>query len=155
MVRSALPLAFILTAIPLRSASAAPPPPPPSYVTEVAALLTANEGAPQTRIADLVADDVKVFVNDRKVAQGKRSWLRYASHQPVSAGLLGYSEGRVQNGGVLAIVDQFDTIDGSNLPKTLIADPRFDTRSTLYEFGADAKIHAIRMLVATGFWIKP
>jgi len=134
--------------------SAAPPPPPPSYVSDVATLLTANS-APQARLVDFVADDVRVYVNDRVVAQGKANWLQYASVRPASAGLLGYSEGWAEDGGSLMIVDQFDTIDRSKLPKDFIVDARFDTRSTLYEFGKDHKIHAIRTLIGTGFWIKP
>ena len=53
------------------------------------------------------------------------------------------------------IVDQFDTVDRSSLPPDFVADPRFETRATLYEFGADHKIHAIRTLVGTAFWIRP
>ena len=153
MVRRGLCALAALFAAPL---PAAPPPPPPSYVSDVATLLTANGGSePQARIAEFVADDVKVYVNDRMVAQGKAAWLNYAGSRPASAGLLGHSEGWAEGGGSLMIVDQFDTIDRSKLPKDFIVDPRFDARSTLYEFGEDQKIHAIRTLIGAGFWIKP
>jgi hypothetical protein len=147
---------YALAALVAGPLSATPPPPPPPYLSEVATLLISNGGsAPQARISDFVADDVKVYVNDRLVAQGKGDWLHYASAWPASAGLLGYSEGLAADGGSLMIVDQFDTINRSKLPKDFIVDSRFDARATLYEFGKDQKIHAIRALIGTGFWIKP
>ena len=147
---------YALAALAAAPLSAAPPPPPPSYVSDVAALLTKAGDQSQPRIADFVARDVKVYVNGRLVAQGKADWLRrYAAHRPESAELLGYSEGWDANGGSVMIVDQFDTVDRSKLPAIFVADPRYDTRSTLYQFGRDHKIHAIRTLITTGFWIKP
>ena len=69
--------------------------------------------------------------------------------------ILSFSEGVDAKGASLMIVDQFDMVDRSNLPPDFLADPRFETRATLYEFGADHKIRAIPMLVGTGFWIWP
>ena len=125
-------------------------------MSDVAARLTANGGSASPRqIVDSIAEDVKVYVNDRMVAHGKAAWLHYASSRPAATLLLTYSEGWSADGGSLMIVDQFDTVDRSKLPPGFLADPRYDTRSTLYEFGKDQKIHAVRTLIGAGFWMKP
>jgi hypothetical protein len=138
------------------TAGAAPPPPPPSYVTAVATLLTDKGNASAVnRLSNFVADDVRVYVNDRLVADGKPNWMRHITAIPPRAGEpLAYSEGW-KDGGSLMIVDQYDTIDRSNQPPDFLSDPRYATRTTLYQFAADGKIHVIRAVTADGFWVKP
>jgi hypothetical protein len=140
----------------LTAAGAAPPPPPPSYVVEVARLLTAQAGpGTVTQLSNFVADDVREYVNDRLVADGKSSWMRSWATVPTSLGrVLAYSPDW-RDSGSLMIVDEYDTVDRSNLPPHFMADPRMTSRATLYQFGADHKIHVIRTIVGGGFWIKP
>jgi hypothetical protein len=148
--------AVACVAVSLTSAAAAPPPPPPSYVFDVAHLLTQKEDAGTiAKLAHSVADDVQVYVNGQRVAGGKAAWMQQrAGAEPRAGGLLAYSEGW-QNGGSLMIVDQFDTVNSEGLRQGSVADPRFGTRTTLYQFARDGKIHEIDTVVADGFWIKP
>jgi hypothetical protein len=150
-------LAIAFMAAPLTDAAASPPPPPPSYVEAVATLLTHEEDAgTMAKLSNFVADDVRAYVNDQLVADGKTAWMRhYAAVHPRAGAVLGYSDGWQKDGASLMIVDQYDTVDRSNLPATIVMDPRYSTRATLYQFGPDRKIHAIRTLIGTGFWIKP
>jgi hypothetical protein len=144
-----------LLATPLAGAAASPPPPPPSYVEAVASLLSHAEDADAvTKLSRFVADDVRAYVNDRLVADGKAAWMRHYAASGIGT-VLGYSDGWQKDGASLMIVDQYDTVDRSNLPATTVMDPRYSTRATLYQFGQDRKIHAIRTLIGTGFWIKP
>ena len=69
-------------------------------------------------------------------------------------GVLAYSPDWRENGSLM-IVDEYDIVDRSNLPPDFLADPRMTSRATLYQFGADHKIHVIRTIVGGGFWIKP
>ena len=134
---------------------AAPPPPPPEYVMEVGNLLSADADArTMSQLGDYIANDVHAYVNAKLVANGKADWLRQQARvKSVGGHLLAYSEGW-QNGGTLMIADEYDTVDRSNLPPHMVADPRPATRSTLYQFAADGKIHAIQTLTNDGFWIK-
>lgn len=149
-------LALALIAAPLVSAAAAPPPPPPEYVFKVAKLLTTSEDAATlAQLSDYVADDLSVDVNGKPVASGKAGWMRYEAAAKISQGrVVSYSEGW-KDGGTLMIVDEYDTVDRANLPPGFVADPRTATRTTLYQFGHDGKIHAIHALIAPGFWITP
>jgi hypothetical protein len=140
-------------AAPLQSTDAAPPPPPQAYVRAVADLLTENETANTLeQLSSYVADDVRAFVNDKLVSDGKADWLRHyvpAPNRPmaVSAGW--------QNNGSLMLVDVVDSVDRSELSRGFIADPDYLSRVTLYQFGPDHEIHAIRTLVGGGFWTRP
>lgn len=148
---------FIGLAItPLSGAMAAPPPPPPSYVMDVANLLTHQEDATTTsKLSDYIADDVRTFVNDRLVTRGKADWLRYsASARPNMGRVLAFSADW-RDDGSLMIVDEYDMVDRSKLPPHFLADPRMTSRATLYQFGPDQKIHAVRTLIGGGFWIAP
>lgn len=142
--------------VPLISAAAAPPPPPPTYVMDVAHLLTGEEGPDTvTQLSKFVADDVREYLNDKLVANGKPDWLHGWGEAHRGLGrVLGYSPDWRDNG-TLMIADEYDTVDRSKLPPNFIADPRMTSRATLYQFGADHKIHAIRTLLGGGFWIKP
>lgn len=147
---------IVLVAAPLTDASASPPPPPPQYVTEVAKLLTDNaREASATPLARYIANDVRLYVNSKLIADGKANWMRQeAKAKQNGGGMLAYSEGWKQ-GGSLLIVDQYDTVDRSSLPPGILADPRYAVRSTLYQFGNDGKIHSIHTLTADGFWMQP
>jgi hypothetical protein len=137
-------------------AAASPPPLPPTYVMDVAHLLT-GKGDTGTipKLSNFIADDVRAYVNDELVAGGKRAWMRYWTHSRASGGrVLGYSPDWRDNG-ALMIVDEYDTVDRSNLPPNCLADPRMTSRATLYMFGPDHKIHSIRTILGGGFWIKP
>jgi hypothetical protein len=147
--------AMLLAAAPIPSVGASPPPPPPAYVAAVARLLTqSGNSATPGELGDFIAEDVQSYVNGKLVAKGKAQWEQGAAKAPPSSGLLGYSEGW-KDGGTLMIVDQFDSVGRSSLPAGFVADPRYATRSTLYQFGSDGKIHAIRTELTDGFWIKP
>src|SRR5437588_9783596 len=147
--------AIALVAAPLARAAASPPPPPPQYVMDVATLLTENEDAgTAARLASFIADDVRVYENAKLVVNGKAAWMRQETNAKISrGGTLAFSEGW-KDGGTLMIVDEYDTVDRSNLPPNFVADPRTATRATLYQFGSDGKIHAINTVIAGGFWIK-
>jgi hypothetical protein len=147
---------IVLTAAPLNEAPAAPPPPPPSYVMDVAHLLTNQEDTGTiARLSNFVADDVRAYVNDKLVADGKANWTRYwAPARHSLGGVLAYSPDWRANGSLM-IVDEYDTVNRADLPPGFVADPRYTSRATLYQFGPDHKIHAIRTIVGGGFWIKP
>jgi hypothetical protein len=147
--------AAALIGAPFPAAFASPPPPPPEYVVEVGKLLTANENAGTgAQLANYIASDVQVSVNGKLIANGKADWLRQEeTAKPVGGYVLAYSEGW-KNGGSLLVVDEYDAVDRSKLPPGFLADPRPATRSTLYQFGEDGKIHAIETLITDGFWIK-
>jgi hypothetical protein len=151
-----LTIAFALATMPAAGAWAAPPPPPPSYVMDVAHLLTGEEGPDTiTQLSSFIADDVRDYVNDELVADGKAAWLRNWSPARRSLGrVLAYSPDWRENG-TLMIADEYDTVDRSNLPSNFVADPRMTSRATLYQFGPDHKIHVIRTVLGGGFWIKP
>lgn len=143
-------------AMPLTSARAAPPPPPPSYVMDVAHLLTRQESAGTiAQLSGFVAGDVREYVNDKLVARGKADWARYWATAHISAGRVLALSPDWRDSGSLMIVDEYDTVDRSNLPPNFVADPRMTSRATLYQFGPDHKIHVIRTIVGGGFWIKP
>lgn len=135
---------------------AAPPPPPPAYVEDVRALVTAPMKADSvTRLAEYIADDVRWYDNGKLLAAGKAGWLRVQPSAKVApARVIGFSEGW-QDGGNLLVVDEYDTVDRSNLPPNFLADPRMVTRATLYQFGSDRRVHVIRTLVGGSFWIQP
>ena len=122
---------------------------------DVAHLLTKQEGpGTLTQMSNFVADDVREYQNDELVADGKASWVRHWAAARNSLGVLSYSPDWRENGSLM-IVDQYDTLDRSNLPRDFLADRRMTSRATLYQFGADHKIHVIRTIVGGGFWTKP
>ncbi|HEY0311972.1 MAG TPA: hypothetical protein VGC56_05700 [Allosphingosinicella sp.] len=137
-------------------AQAAPPPAPPAYVEDVRALVTGPMNTESVaRLAPYIADDVRWYDNGKLLAAGKTEWLRVQSSAKVSPGrVIGFSEGW-QDGGNLLVVDEYDTVDRSDLPPNFLADPRMVTRATLYQFGSDRRVHVIRTLVGGSLWIKP
>ena len=101
----------------------------------------------------LFAGDVKVFENGRLVADGVSAWIKLEKMEigRLQRRVIGFSEG----GGDLLLVDMIDTVDRTNLPPTFIADPRWKTRATLYQFGPDHLIHLVRLSAVEGIWEIP
>lgn len=144
----------LVTALVLASvAQAAPPPAPPEYVHIASQLLTNAPPAPLAAVMALFADDVRVFENEDETAGGKAALTRMAQAEArLSRKVLMLSEASSGQGGAgqLLVVDVVDTVDRSNLPTTILADPRWRTRAILYQFGADHLIHAVRIVAASG-----
>jgi hypothetical protein len=122
---------------------------------DVAHLLSGEEDTGTVaKLSNYVADDVQAYVNDKLVADGKVAWAQYYRSAPRTRGrVLAWSAGLDLGGFTLIIVDEYDTIDRSNLSPAIVIDSRTATRSALYEFGPDKRIHAIRTLLGAGFWI--
>ncbi|MDB5692081.1 MAG: hypothetical protein JWO81_1144 [Alphaproteobacteria bacterium] len=142
------------------TADAAPPPAPPQYVYDASKILASPVIQDVAKIAPLFADDVKVYRNGRLAADGKTAWLRLRASESAryNGRVLGYSEGSAGSGdgeGDLLVIDTYDTVDRRNLPPTFIADSRMATRSTLYQFGNDRLIHAVRIAEVAGFLETP
>jgi hypothetical protein len=114
-----------------------------------------EEGAAAiTQLSGFVAEDVREYLNDKLVAEGKESWVRHWTETRVSGYVLAYSPDWRDNGSLM-IVDQYDTVERWTLPPNSIADPRMISRATLFQFGRDNKIHVIRTILGGGSWIKP
>lgn len=151
MTRMLPGLALLLLLAP--AVQAAPPPAPPEYVYHARQILTAAGGADVVTLAPLFADDLTISENGKTLASGKDAGVKLlaASMRGKARRVVLYSEGD----GDLMVVDTWDTVDRANLPPTFIADPRMAARSTLYQFGDDQRIHAVRIMSATGFWAVP
>jgi len=114
-----------------------------------------EEGTAAIRqLSSYVAEDVREYLNDKLVADGKASWVQHWTKTRVSGHVLAYSPDWRDNGSLM-IVDQYDTVERWSLPPNSIADPRMISRATLFQFGPDRKIHVIRTILGGGFWIKP
>ena len=141
------------------SAIAAPPPAPPEYVFEASKILASPAAQDAARLAPLFAVDVRAYRNGKLIADGKTAWLglRASEAARYSPHILGFSDGWAADGGSgdLLVLDTYDTVDRRNLPPTFIADPRMATRSTLYQFGGDRLIHAVRIAEVAGFLETP
>jgi len=134
-------------------ALASPPPPPPPFVSEAAAILTADiDAASFDRFARLFADDVVAYQGGTTIAAGKSAWLALergrigAFHRRVDS----YSESNMPSNGTsgeLLVIDEVDPV----APANIVADPRWTTRATLYEFGPDRLIHTVRIIQTQGF----
>lgn len=106
------------------------------------------------QLSHFVANDVRVYINDKPVADGKADWLRRYGPAPIGRGRVVASSGNWKANDSLMVVEQFDSVDRSKLPPG-VADSGSMSRVTLYQFGPDHKIHAIRTLIAEGSWAKP
>lgn len=152
--------AFSLAAmvVPLVNAAAVPPPPPPAWVTVEADLIALEKGTDATageQLSYFVADNVRVYLNDKLAADGKADWLRHYGPAPFGRGRILATSGNWQTNDSLMVVEQFDSVDRSKLPPGALASSGNVSRATLYQFGTDHKIHAIRTLVGGGAWSKP
>ncbi|MGN6850465.1 MAG: hypothetical protein ACTHJK_13495 [Sphingomicrobium sp.] len=150
-------VAVVLLAIPTMSAKAISPPPPPAWVTVEADLIALDKGVDPTageQLSHFVANDVRVYINDKLVADGKADWLRHFGPAPIGHGRVVASSGNWHANDSLMVVEQFDSVDRSKVPPD-VADSGSLSRVTLYRFGPDHKIHAIRTLIGGGAWAKP
>jgi hypothetical protein len=138
-------------------ASASPPPPPPEFVGKAAAILIEDVKAGGfERFADLFADDVAAFHNGRPIATGKAAWLAYVRSRigRFERRLAAYSLASMPSegsSGDLLVIDEVQPV----APPGMIADARWGTRATLYQFGQDQRIHAVRIVEADGFLRVP
>jgi hypothetical protein len=149
---------FIAMVVPLASAAAVPPPPPPAWVTVESDLIALDKGTNAIageQLSYFVADDVRVYINDKLVADGKADWLKHYGPAPIGRGRVLASSGNWQTNDSLIVVEQIDSVGSSKLPAGVIKDSGKLSRVTLYQFGADNKIHAIRSLIGGGAWSKP
>jgi hypothetical protein len=145
------PLLFVLSLMLGSSAVAAPPPPPPNYIFEAGNILAARPAADAANYAALFADDVRVYRNGQLAAEGKAAWLKLHADEAAryNGRIIAFSEGRAN----LLVIDTYDTVDRRNLPPTFLADPRPAARSTLYQFGADQRIHTVRISEVEGILV--
>jgi hypothetical protein len=145
-------------ATPVTSAKAISPPPPPAWVTVESDLIALDKGddaIAREQLSHFVADNVRVYINDKLVADGKANWLKFYGPAPIGHGRVVAGSGNWQANDSLMVIEEFDSVDRSKLPPGLLADSGHLSRVTLYEFGPDRRIHAIRTLVGGGVWTKP
>ncbi len=133
-------------------AMATPPPPPPSYLFSARNVLISDVSKDQAKIASFFADDVTASLNGQSIASGKAAWLNWwANDRSHYYGrTLGSSMGW-KDGGVLLVLDQFDTQDNSTSPAPP-GDPRPSTRSTFYHFGTDGLIDSVAISEVNSFF---
>lgn len=158
MVKFTFPALAILMATPLASVEAISPPPPPAWVTVESDLVALDKGIDPTAAEQLsyfVADDVRTYLNDKLVAVGKADWLRHYGPAAVGRGRVVACSGNWQTNDSLIVVEQFDSVGHSKLAAGGVADSGHLSRVTLYQFGPDHKIHAIRTLIGGGAWTRP
>jgi hypothetical protein len=144
--------------MPLANAAAVPPPPPPAWVTVQADLIALDKGTDATageQVSYFVANDVRVYINDKLVADGKADWLNHYGPEPLGRGRVLAISGNWRTNDSLMVVEQFDSVDRSKLPAGVLPDSGNLSRVTLYQFGTDHKIHAIRTVLGGGAWSKP
>lgn len=157
MVKFTFPVLAILMATPLASADAISPPPPPAWVTVESDLVALDKGVDPTaaeQLSNFVADDVRAYVNGKLVAEGKADWLRHYGSAAIGRGRVVASSGNWQTNDSLMVVEQFDSVGRSKLAGG-VAESGHVSRVTLYHFGPDHKIHAIRSLISGGAWTRP
>jgi|SRR5579884_2266743 len=126
---------------------ASPPPPPPRFAQAIAEqLITTPSEANFAAYAALLADDLTVIANGRKIAANKREWLslEQARLERVDRFVYGFA---ADNHSVL-ILDRFDDRSDEHCPTghKCIFDPRWVARAMRYEIGADHLVHQIRIL---------
>jgi hypothetical protein len=158
MVKFTFAVTAILIAAPLASAQAISPPPPPAWVTVEADVVALDKGVDPTvaeQLSHFVADDVRAFINDKLVAEGKADWLRHYGPAPIGRGRVVACSGNWQANDSLMVVEQFDSVGRSKLAAGAVTDSGRLSRVTLYQFGPDHRIHAIRTLLGGGEWTRP
>lgn len=158
MLRTGSFTAFLIIAavavMPVDPAIASPGPPPPDYIVEAAKHVVPTQTAATIDgyAADL-ANDLTVWRNGELAAPGKAAWLAIERDRlgKVDRRVIGYVEGYDS----ILVIDQFD--DRSDVPDTpdAIFDPRYKTRAVRYQFGADHRIHSIRITQTDGILQRP
>ena len=137
----------------LASATAAsPPPPPPSFIDDVARQLVPTQ-TPATfdRYASLLADDLTVTLDGKRIATSKAGWLAIERSRlgKINRSVYGYAEGRDN----LLVFDRYDDRSDEHCPEahTCAFDPRYHARAVQYELGPDHLVHSIRIMQSDGF----
>ena len=132
------------------AAIASPPPPPPEYVTHATQILTGHwDVTPRPEFAALFGNDVVAYVDGTKSITGKTAWLALEREtaEKFHRRVEGYARSSLPSagdGGDLLVLDEID-------PVRPYGDPRWSTRSILYQFGRDGLIHTVRITQVHGF----
>ena len=144
-------LVAILAAVAFSApAVASPPPPPPEYVTHATGILTGDWDVVQRpEFAALFSNDVVAYVDGKKNITGKTAWLALEREttEKFHRRVEGYAQASLPSpgdGGDLLILDEVD-------PIRPYGDPRWSTRSILYQFGRDGLIHTVRITQVHGY----
>lgn len=133
-------------------AVASPPPPPHSFVDDVANQLVPTQ-TPSTfdRYASLLADDLTVTIDGKKIAANKADWLAIERSRlgKVDRSVYGYAEGRDN----ILVFDRFDDRSHEHCRQggTCVFDPRYHARAVQYQLGQDHLVHSIRIVQSDGF----
>ena len=144
--KSARHLAVAIGSILCSPAIASPPPPPPQFIDDIARQLIPTP-TPESldKYAGLLANDLKVTINDSEVAASKPAWLAMERERlgKVDRFVYGYAEGRDN----ILIMDRFDDRSDEHCPlgDRCLFDPRWHARAVRYEIGRDHLVHAIRI----------
>jgi hypothetical protein len=144
-------LVAIMAAVVLPTAAvASPPPPPPEYVTHATEILTSDWNAAQRpEFAALFGNDVVAYVDGKRSIIGKIAWLALEreTNEKFHRRVEGFARSSLPSAGDsgdLLILDEID-------PIRPYGDPRWSTRSILYQFGRDGLIHTVRITEVHGF----
>lgn len=134
------------------SATGSPPPPPPSFVDEVAKqLLLTQTPASFPAYARLMANDLTVTLDGKRIAASKAEWLAVERSRlgNIDRSVYGYAEGRDD----ILVFDRFDDRSDESCPQghTCVFDPRYHARAVQYQLGPDHLVHAIRIVQSDGF----
>ena len=149
--------AILAVAVLACPAAASPPPPPPPYVSQAATILAGNTvDAASDGYAALFANDVVVDLNGNAIAAGKAASLQLIQsrlskfHRRIDGYTLA-SMPEPGSSGELLVIDEVDPV----APADMVADARWTTRATLYQFGSEGHIHHVRIVEAAGFLQVP
>ena len=136
--------------------ASSPPPPPPQFIDDIARQLIPTPTAESLdRYAALLANDLKVTVNEVEVAASKPAWLAIQRERlgKIDRFVYGYAEGRDN----ILIMDRFDdrSDEACLAGHSCLFDPRWHARAVRYEIGPDRLVHAIRILETDGIFEVP
>ncbi len=135
-------------------ASASPLAPPPAYVsTATDVIMASRPNTPAFR--QLFANDLTISENGSPVGTGVGKWIAMEASKAGHPTTLGYTSGWDGDLGTLLIIDTYESVDRGEMPAAKIVDSRPITRSVLYQFGADEKIHHVVISSVTSIWRKP
>lgn len=145
-------LLFISTSALASLTAASPPPPPPSFVDDVAKQLVPTQtSATFDRYASLLANDLTVTIDGKKIAANKAEWLAIERSRlgKIDRSVYGYAEGRDN----VLVFDRYDDRSDEHCPEphTCVFDPRSHARAVQYQLGPDHLVHSIRIVQSDGF----
>ncbi len=145
---------FLLGCLAVSSAAmASTPPPPPAYVSAAGDIIM-SPAVSVSAYRQILAPDLKIEENGKPIGVGPDAWIKYVQAHSQSRSVIGHAGGWAGDAGDLLVLDTFDSVDRTGLPPSALADPRFTSRSTLYRFGVDEKIHRIYVADVASFFIK-